>query len=120
MTEHPTDLASFRAALLEGDRRLVRRRRRQRAGGGSAVSLIAALVLSTLPFGGGALDASALAAEARRALERPGLVLHSETEVVRPGRASVSSGSAAGRSASAAGRSRQTGSTWSSRPPTAR
>jgi hypothetical protein len=82
MTEHPSDLASFRAALLEGDRRLVRRRRRQRAVGGLAVILIGAVVLAAVPFRGGGLNASALAAEARKALERDGLVLHSETEVV--------------------------------------
>jgi hypothetical protein len=84
MTEHPTDLASFRAALLEGDRRLVRRRRRNRATGGLAVVALVAVLLTTLPFGGGTLNATALAASARQALERPGLVLHSETEIVGP------------------------------------
>ena len=43
---------------------------------------------------------------ARRA-DRPGLVLHSETEIVLPGGRVPRSGSAAGRSASAAGRSRR-------------
>ena len=85
MTEHPSDLASFRAALLAGDRRLVRRRRRQRAVAGVAVLLLVTALLTTMPFGSGALDAPALAAEARRALDRPGLVLHSETEIVTPG-----------------------------------
>jgi hypothetical protein len=84
MTKHPRDLANFRAALLAGDRRLVRRRRRQRAVGGLTVLLLVAVLLTTLPFGGGSLDASALASEARRALQRPGLALHSETEIVSP------------------------------------
>ncbi len=85
MSEHPKDLASFRTALLEGDRRLMRRRRK-RAASGAAGTIAAALlvVLVVLPLGGGTLDAPALASEARAALTQPGLVLHSETEVVLP------------------------------------
>lgn len=86
MTEHPRDLASFRVALLEGDRRLVRRRRTRAAGGAAALVATALLVAFVAPLGGGALDAPAVAADARRALAKQGLVLHSETEVVLPGR----------------------------------
>lgn len=80
---NPNDLASFRAALLEGDRRLVRRRRTRATGGAAALIAIVALTLIVLPLGG-ALDARALASEARRALDRPELILHSEAEVVLP------------------------------------
>ena len=81
---NPNDLASFRAALLEGDRRLVRRRRTRAAGGRRWPSSLAIVVVATsLPS---SLDATALAAEAREALAQPGLILHSETEVVLPGR----------------------------------
>jgi hypothetical protein len=76
---NPNDLASFREALLQGDRRLVRRRR-TRAAGGIAAAILAIVVLATsLPS---SLDTTALAAEAREALDRQGLILHSETEVV--------------------------------------
>ena len=78
---NPNDLASFREALLEGDRRLVRRRR-TRVASGAAAAILALVVLATsLPS---ALDTTALAAEARKALSTPGLILHSETEVVLP------------------------------------
>jgi hypothetical protein len=76
---NPNDLASFRDALLEGDRRLVRRRR-TRAVGGVAAAILAIVVLATsLPS---SLDTAALAAEAREAISKPGSILHSETEVV--------------------------------------
>jgi hypothetical protein len=42
-------------------------------------------VAFVIPLGGGALDAPAVAADARRALDRPGLVLYSETEIVAEG-----------------------------------
>lgn len=74
-----SDLAGFRAALLEGDRRLVRRRRRRAAGGAAAV--LATIVLALTFVTPNTID---VAAEAREALARPGLVLHSETEVVLP------------------------------------
>ena len=78
---NPNDLASFREALLEGDRRLVRRRR-TRAASGAAAAILAIVVLATsLPS---SLDTTALAAEARKALSTPGQILHSETEVVLP------------------------------------
>jgi hypothetical protein len=83
MTEHPKDLASFRTALLAGDGRLVRRRRRTRSAAAMVVLMAIAFVVA-FPLKGGALDAPALAAQAQRALQRPGLVLHSETEVVLP------------------------------------
>src|SRR4051794_37984042 len=83
MTEHPKDLASFRTALLAGDGRLVRRRRRTRSAAAMVVLAAIAFVVA-FPLKGGALDAPALAAQAQRALQRPGLVLHSETEVVLP------------------------------------
>jgi hypothetical protein len=78
---HPNDLASFRKALLEGDRRLVKRRRTRAAAGALATVLAIVVVATSLPS---SLDATALAAEAREALARPGLILHSETEVVLP------------------------------------
>jgi len=80
MTEHPRDLAEFRAALIRGDRRM---RRRRRAGVAAAACLIAVVVAVALPTGG-TLDASALAAEARAALSRPG-ILHSETVITGSG-----------------------------------
>jgi hypothetical protein len=76
---NPNDLASFRAALLEGDRRLVKRRRRRTAGGVLSIVLAIGVVATSLPR---SLDTTALAAEAREALAKPGLILHSETEVV--------------------------------------
>lgn len=78
---NPNDLASFRAALLEGDRRLVRRRRTRAAGGVLAVVVAIVVVATSLPS---SLDATALAAEAREALAQPGQILHSKTEVVLP------------------------------------
>ena len=78
---NPNDLASFRDALLEGDRRLVRRRRTRAASGVAAVILAIAVVATALPS---SLDTAALAAEAREAINQPGLILHSETEVVLP------------------------------------
>jgi hypothetical protein len=81
MTEHPRDLAEFRAALIRGDRRM---RRRRRAGAVAAACALAAVVAIALPTTGGKLDASALAAEAREALARPG-ILHSETVITGPG-----------------------------------
>ena len=66
---NPNDLASFRAALLEGDRRLVRRRRTRTAGGVLAVVVAIVVVATSLPS---SLDATALAAEAREALADPG------------------------------------------------
>jgi hypothetical protein len=82
---NPHDLASFRTALLEGDRRLVRRRRLRRATIGAAGTLAAVLlaVVLTLPS---PLEAPAVAAEAKKALlSHQGLVLHSEAEIVTPG-----------------------------------
>jgi hypothetical protein len=78
---NPNDLAGFRAALLEGDRRLVRRRRTRAAGVASAFVAAALLVGLVLP--GSSLDTAALAAEARQALTRPG-ILHSQVEIVLP------------------------------------
>jgi hypothetical protein len=80
MTEHPRDLAEFRAALIRGDRRM---RRRRRAGAVVAACAVAAVIAVALPTGG-TLDASALASEARAALKRPG-ILHSETVITGPG-----------------------------------
>jgi hypothetical protein len=77
---NPHDLESFRAALLKGDRRLVRRRRTRAAGAVSAVAAAVLLVVLMLP---GSLDTQALAAEARKALTQPG-ILHSKTDVVLP------------------------------------
>jgi hypothetical protein len=77
---NPNDLASFRAALLEGDRRLVRRRRTRAAGGAVAVLATALLIFTVLP---NSLDTQALAAEARKALALPG-ILHSKIEIVLP------------------------------------
>jgi hypothetical protein len=75
MTERPEALAEFRTALLAGDRRLRRRRRVQAASAAAAVLL--ALVVA-LPLLGGGLDAQAVAAQARRALDRAG-ILHTVT-----------------------------------------
>ena len=81
---NPHDLASFKAALLEGDRRLVRRRRR-RAATGAAGNLAAAALAGVFALPS-TLEAPAVAAEARQALlTHQGLVLHSETEIVLPG-----------------------------------
>jgi hypothetical protein len=81
---NPHDLASFKAALLEGDRRLVRRRRRRAATG--AAGIVAAAVLAVVIALPNTLEAPAVAAEARQALlTHQGLVLHSETEIVLPG-----------------------------------
>jgi hypothetical protein len=77
MPEHPHDLTSFRDALLEGDRRHRARRRTQVAGAIAAVLL--ALVVA-LPLLGGGVDAQAVAAQARRALDRAG-ILHTVTVV---------------------------------------
>jgi hypothetical protein len=75
MPEHPRDLTSFRDALLEGDRRHRRRRRAQ--AGGAIVAVLLAVVVA-LPLMGGGLDAQAVAAQARRALDRAG-ILHTVT-----------------------------------------
>ena len=81
---NPHDLASFKAALLEGDRRLVRRRRRRAATG--AAGVIAAAVIALVIALPSPLEAPAVAAEARKALlSHQGLVLHSEAEIVLPG-----------------------------------
>jgi hypothetical protein len=77
---NPHDLASFRAELLKGDRRLVRRRRTRAAGGVAALVAIALLGVSAIP---NSLDAQALADEARKALAQPG-ILHSKIEIVLP------------------------------------
>lgn len=77
---NPRDLESFRAALLEGDRRRVRRRRTRAAGGAAALLATVLLVVTVLPD---SLDTQALAAEARQALARPG-ILHSKIEIVLP------------------------------------
>jgi hypothetical protein len=81
---NPHDLESFKTALLEGDRRLVRRRRRRAATGAAGVLAAAAIALViALPS---SLQASAVAAEAEKALlSHQGLVLHSEAEVIAPG-----------------------------------
>jgi hypothetical protein len=82
---NPHDLASFKVALLEGDRRLVRRRRRRRAATATA-GLLAAAVLAVVVTPPSSLEAPAVAAEARKALlSHQGLVLHSEAEIVAPG-----------------------------------
>ena len=82
---NPHDLASFKTALLEGDRRLVRRRRRRRAAVGAAGTLAAAVLALVIALPS-SLEAPAVAAEARKALlSHQGLVLHSEAEIVLPG-----------------------------------
>jgi hypothetical protein len=77
---NPHDLESFRAALLKGDRRLVRRRRTRAAGAVAAIAAAVVFVVVMLP---GSLDTQALAAEAKRALTQPG-ILHSQIEIVLP------------------------------------
>jgi hypothetical protein len=82
---NPHDLESFKTALLEGDRRLVRRRRRRAATGAAGV-LAAAILALVIALPSTPLEAPAIAAEAEQALlSHQGLVLHSEAEIVLPG-----------------------------------
>jgi hypothetical protein len=82
---NPHDLPSFKAALLEGDRRLVRKRR-TRALTGAAGVLAAAAIALVIALPSTPLEAPAVAAEAERALvSHQGLVLHSEAEITTPG-----------------------------------
>jgi hypothetical protein len=72
-----SSIPEFRDELLRSARARDRRRRRAAAGGALAVLVALAVVLPQL---GGGLDAQAVAAEARRALQLPG-VLHSVTTI---------------------------------------